>query len=224
MDGLDFGVMVRGGPVMWVLLVLSVGGLVIFCERVLFLHRGQIRAADFLVGIKNSLAKRRLLEAITVCEETPGPVATVVKAALVNHDAGPERLRFAVQEAALVEIPALERRISALAAVARVAPLLGLLGTVLGLMRTFLAFNAGGQYATAGALSGGMWEALLTTAGGLAIAVPAHLGYHFLSSRVRALVHDMEWVANEIMRYVLHDLPKVAAANNDRETEAETVR
>lgn len=224
MDGLDLSVLLRGGPVMWVLLALSVGGLVIFFERVLFLHRSQIRASDFLVGVKNSLSKRRLLEAITVCEETPGPVAAVVKAALVNHDAGPERLRFAVQEAALVEIPVLERRIGALAAVARVAPLLGLLGTVLGLMRTFMAFNAGGHYATASVLSGGVWEALLTTAGGLAIAVPAHLAYHFLSSRVRALVHDMEWVANEIMRYVLHDLPKIAAGADETEPESEAAR
>ena len=111
-----------------------------------------------------------------------------------------------MQEAALIELPILERRLGALAAIAQVAPLLGLLGTVLGMMRAFYAFNQGGNYATPAALSGGMWEALIASAFGLAVAVPAHLAFHFLRGRVRALVHDMEWTGNEIIRFVQHDL------------------
>lgn len=215
MNAIDLGILARGGPVMWLLLGLSVVGLVLFVERTLFLHRGQIRSTAFLDGIKNILAKRRLMEAITVCEETPGPVAAMVKAALLHHDAGEQKLRLAVQEAALTELPILERRVASLSAVAQAAPLLGLLGTVLGMMATFQAFSAGGNYATPGALAEGMWQSLLTTAGGLAIAVPAHLGYHFLTGRVRALVRDMEWVANEIMRYLLTEMPKVDEEGGD---------
>lgn len=186
---------------MWVLLAIGVVGLVIFIERTLYLHRGQIRSTAFLNGIKNILAKRRLVEALTVCEETPGPVAAVVKAALLHADDDADRMRFHVQEAAVIELPALERRLGALAAIAQVAPMVGLLGTVLGMATTFLAFEK--DYATASVLAKGLWQALLSTAGSLMLAIPAHLGYHFLTGRVRAIVRDVEWAGNEIMKYLL---------------------
>jgi len=206
MSGFDLSLFSRGGPMMWVLVVLALIGLVLFIERTLFLHRGQIPSSKaFLSGIKNALAKRRLVEALTLCEEAPGPVAAVVKAALLQADAPAEEMRFHVQEAAVIELPALERRLGAIAAIAQVAPLVGLLGTVLGMVTTFRAFEQGGNYAMAGALSAGMWQALLSAAGGLMIAVPAHLAYHFLSGRVRAILRDVEWAANEIMKYLLTD-------------------
>jgi len=198
-------VFAKGGPVIWLLLLLGVLAVIIFVERALFLHRGQIRSTEFLNGIKNLLQKGRLMEALTVCEETPGPVAKVVKAGLRHAADDEQAMRYAVQEAALVEIPVLERRISALAAIAQIAPLFGLLGTLLGMIRTFWQFNQGGNYATPEWLAGGMWEALLTAAAGLAVAIPAHVGRHFLTGRVRALVQDMEWVASELMRFLLRD-------------------
>ena len=188
---------------MWVLLVLGGFALLLGIERTLYLHRGQIKAKAFIDGIKNILAKRRLVEALTVCEETPGPVAAVVKAALLHADDSAESMRFHVQEAAVIELPALERRLGSIAAIAQVAPLVGLLGTVLGMVTTFLAFEQGGNYATAGALSAGMWQALLATAGSLMLAIPAHLAHHFLSGRVRAVVRDVEWSGNEIMKFLL---------------------
>jgi biopolymer transport protein ExbB len=203
MTDFDFSLLGEGGPMMIVVLLMAVVALVLFLERVLYLHRSQIRSTAFINGIKNILAKRRLVEALTVCEETPGPVAAVVKAALLNANAEETRMRFAVQEAALVEIPALERRIGALAAIAQVAPLVGLLGTLLGMILTFHAFMQGGEYATAHALSTGLWQALLATAGSLIVAIPAYLGSHFLGGRVRALVRDVEWAGNEIMQYLL---------------------
>ena len=188
---------------MWVLLVLAVLGVMLVIERTLFLHRGQIRAKAFVDGIKNILAKRRLVEALTVCEETPGPVAAVVKAALLHADEPADVMRFHVQESAVVELPALERRLGSIAAVAQVAPLVGLLGTVIGMITTFIAFERGGNYALPSALAAGMWQALLATAGSLMLAVPMHLAYHFLSGRVRSIVRDIEWSGNEIMRYLL---------------------
>lgn len=200
MSLLDFSLFARGGPMMWVLLALGLLGLVLFIERTLYLHRGQIRSTAFIGGIKNILAKRRLVEALTVCEETPGPVAAVVKAALLHADDDAETMRFHVQEAAVVELPALERRLGSLAAIAQVAPLVGLLGTVLGMAGTFLAFEK--DYMAASALSHGMWQALLSTAGSLMLAIPAHLAHHFLTGRVRAIVRDVEWAGNEIMKYL----------------------
>lgn len=203
MTGFDLTLFSRGGPVMWVLAALALLGLTLFVERVLFLHRGQIRAKAFLDGIRNALAKRRLVEALTLCEEAPGPVAAVVKAALLHADASEDKMRFYVQEAAVVELPALERRLGAIAAIAQVAPLIGLLGTILGMVTTFRAFEQGGNFAMAGALSAGLWQALLATAGSLMLAIPAHLAHHFLSGRVRAIVRDVEWAGNEIMKYLL---------------------
>jgi biopolymer transport protein ExbB len=203
MAAIEFSSLTAGGPMVWVLLAIGVIGITLTVERALYLHRGQIRARDFMSGIKNILAKRRLVEALTVCEETPGPVAAITKAALLHADDEAEALRFQVQEAALVELPALERRLGFLAAIAQVAPLVGLLGTGLGMITTFIAFQS--DYTKATVLADGMWQALVSTAGGLAIAIPAHLAYHFLSGRVRAIVGDMEWAGNEIMRYLLTD-------------------
>lgn len=190
---------------MWILLLMAAVATVLVVERTLFLHRGQIRSKEFVDGIKNILAKRRIVEALTVCEETPGPVAAVVKAALMHTTDDEIRMRFAVQEAAVVELPALERRLGAIAAIAQVAPLVGLLGTLLGMITTFHAFMQGGHYATAQALSAGMWQALLATAGSLVITIPAHLSYHFLQGRVRSIVREIEWAGNETMRYLLVD-------------------
>lgn len=202
MTAFSYSVFAQGGPVMWLLVLLGLAAAIVFTERALFLHRGQIRSTEFLNGIKNLWQKDRLMEALTLCEETPGPVAKLVKAGLRHAGADEQALRFAVQEAALAELPVLERRISALAAIAQVAPLFGLLGTLLGMIKTFWLFNQGGNYATPTVLAGGMWEALLTAAAGLLVAIPAHLGRHFLAARVRALVQDMEWAGNELMRFL----------------------
>jgi biopolymer transport protein ExbB len=220
MKGLSYDLFAQGGPMMWVLLAMSLAGTLIFIERLLYLHRGQIRSTAFVSGIKNILAKRRLMEALTVCEETPGPVAAVVKSALLQADRNEQEMRLAVQEAALIEIPVLERRLGSIAAITQVAPLVGLLGTILGMITTFHAFVQGGSYASANALAGGMWQALISTAGGLVVAIPGHLAYHFLSGRVRAIVRDVEWSGNEIMRYLLGEY-RVLPPNGNGGTPAE---
>jgi biopolymer transport protein ExbB len=205
MSAFDFSLLTKGGPMMAVILLMALVLLVLVIERVLYLHRRQITSSkDFVDGIKkNTLEKRRIIEAITLCEETPGSVAAVVKAALVHANEDAENLRFAVQEAALVEIPVLERRLGSIAAIAQISPLVGLLGTLIGMVTTFHTFSLGGQYATGNALADGLWQALLATVGSLMVAIPAHLSYHFLSGRVRAVVRDIEWAANEIMQYLL---------------------
>jgi biopolymer transport protein ExbB len=219
MSALNISILSRGGPMMLVLLILGLIAFVFFIERVLYLHRGQIRSAAFINGIKNILAKRRLVEALTLCEETPGPVASVVKAALLHASDDAQTMRFHVQEAALVEIPALERRLGSIAAIAQVTPLVGLLGTVLGMATTYIAFEKGGDYATPHALSVGLWQALICTVGGLILAIPTHLAYHFLSSRVRSLVRDVEWSGNEIMRYLLSEY---VLSNDTKENKAKS--
>ena len=210
-SGWEPSLLEEGGLMMWPLLLVSLFGFVIFMERTLFLHRGQIRTNDFLAGIKNLLRKQRLVEALTVCEETPGPVPGVVKAALLHHNEGEDEMRRAIQAAALVEIPSLERRIGSIAAIARIAPLLGLLGTIIGMIHSFHQLQIAGTYAHFGSLAGGLGEALVTTAVGIAIAIIALISHHFLQGRTRALVHDMEFAGHDILQFLLRDLPKIDA-------------
>ena len=200
MDYLQDNFISQGGPVMYPLLFISLLGFVLFVERSLFLHKGQIGTQDFLSGIKNLVRKKRLVEALTLCEDTPGPMARIMKSALLNYGESRETIRLAIQSAAIVEIPTLERRIGTIAALARVAPLLGFLGTLISAFQAlsfFESFNG-----DSGVLSRLLAEALITSASGLAISVMAMLAYHFLSGRVRALVHDFEWVGHDIHEFL----------------------
>ena len=187
---------------MWPLLLISVLGFVFFVERTLFLHQGQIQVRNFVDGIRNLLRKGRRAEALAVCEETPGPIPNITKAALLQYDQPLDRIRGAIQSAALVEIPILERRIGTIAAIARIAPILGLLGTVLAGYEAFFQFQNEGVYSNPADFAGRIAEALLTTIAGLAIAAMAHLAHHFLHGRLRAVVHDMESVGHDLLQWM----------------------
>ncbi len=216
----DFSLIERGGPLMWPLLILSLIGFVFFIERTLYLHKGQIRTNSFLDGIKNLVRKRRLVEALTVCEETPGPVAKIVKAALLSHDKSEQVMLGAVRDAALVEIPSLERRIGTIAAIAKVSPLVGLLGTIVALLQAFFLMQESGPYADSATFSEQVTNALITSAAGLAISIMAYLAHHFLYGRVRALVHDMEWVGNDLIQFLQRDVPEDEEVEANAETPA----
>ncbi|MCH6258733.1 MotA/TolQ/ExbB proton channel family protein [Puniceicoccaceae bacterium K14] len=189
----------QGGFVMWPLLILSVVALTLFLERVLYLHRNQIRSREFLVGIENSLRKGRLIEALTVCQETPGPASAMVKAGLIAFKKTDGEIRETVREAAVVELGPINRRIGALFAIAQVGPIFGLLGTVVGLIDAFTQYEKAGVYVNAGHLSEGMWQALTTTATGLALGAVCLIAHHFLAGRVRAIIHEMEWLGQELL-------------------------
>jgi len=200
---------------MYPLLFISLLGFVLFIERSLFLHKGQIGTQDFLSGIKNLVRKKRLVEALTLCEDTPGPMARITKSALLNYGKSRETIRSAIQSAAIVEIPTLERRIGTIAALARVAPLLGFLGTLIAALQAlYLLESFNGD---SGVLSRLLAEALITSASGLAISVMAMLAYHFLSGRVRALVHDFEWVGHDIHEFLSTQSDAEESSHEDAE-------
>lgn len=200
MEYLNNTFLLQGGPIMYPLLFVSILGFVMFVERALFLHKGQIGTQDFLSGIKNLVGKKRLVEALTLCEDTPGPMARIVKSALLHYGESREQIRAAIQSAALVEIPVLERRIGSIAAIAKVAPLLGFLGTLISAVQALYALE--GANADSGAFGQFLAEALITSASGLAIGVMAVLAHHFLYGRVRALVHEFEWVGHSINEFL----------------------
>jgi biopolymer transport protein ExbB len=188
----------QGGPMIWVILLASAVGVVVFIERVLHFHRAQINSVEFLNGVRNVLRRENVVEAISICDATPGPVARLVKVAILNRDKGRDGVRESLEEAGLVEVPPLEDKLNLLATIAQIAPLMGLLGTVLGFIQIFAALQTKTTIPTMQDLSGGVWQALICTAAGLAVSIPAYAAYNYLVSRVNAIVLDMEKAATEI--------------------------
>jgi len=192
----------NGGPVMWLILIAAATAAIVFIERALYCHRSQINSAEFLNGVRTVIKRGNVVEAISICDATPGPVARLVKAAILNRELGRERVREAVEEAGLVEVPHLEEKLNLLATIAQIAPLLGLFGTMIGFIDVFGQIEQAGLYAHIELLSHGIWKSLVCAAGGIAVAIPAHAGYNYLISRVNKIVLDMERAAAEIVNIV----------------------
>lgn len=197
----------HGGPVMWLLLAVSAAAVAVFAERALHYHRAQINSTEFLNGVRTVLKRANVVEAISICDATPGPVARLVKAAIVNREQGRERLREVLEEAGLAEVPRLEQRLNLLATVSQLSPLLGLLGTVLGFIKVFMQLQAAGPYAHISQLAEGIWQALLCMGAGLGVAIPSYAGYNYLVSRVNGIVLDMERAATEIVNILTETGP-----------------
>jgi len=189
----------KGGPLMWLIVLCSVVALAVFLERLLYLHRATIAVGDLLRGLSNILRKGDYAEALQECATTPGPVARVAHAVVLRHDAPRSDLKEIAEEAGQLEIPKLERNLPLLATIAYATPLLGLLGTLLGLLDAFQRIASQSGYATAADIADGVYQSLLTSASSLAVAIPAFVAYSYLSSRVNGIIHDIERVAIEIM-------------------------
>ncbi len=190
------------GPVMWLILGGGLIALIVFLERLFHLHRAQIQIDDFINGITTNLKHGNDLEAITICDQTPGPAAQLVRTAIINSREKKEDLLKAVQMAGIQEIPRLERHTNLLITLAQVLPMLGLLGTVIGLLNMLVMMQQGSPIAELSDLTGGLWSALLTTAAGLITGIPAYAGYHFLISRVESIALDMEQATGEIICFL----------------------
>jgi biopolymer transport protein ExbB len=187
----------KGGPLMWLILLCSVTALGVFLERLMSLHRSSINTGDFLRGLANLLRRKLYAEALQECAGSPGPVPRVLHAVILKHGAPRAELREIAQEAGQLEVPRLERNLALLGTVAYATPLIGLLGTVLGLLSAFQQISAHGGYATAAEIAGGVYESLLTSAAALTVAIPAFVAHSYISARVGAVLHDIERAAIE---------------------------
>lgn len=203
---------------MWLLLVCSVVAVAVFLERTIYLHRAAIRVGEMLRGLSNLLATGNIAEALQECSSTPGPAARVMRAVLLKHDLPRSELRDIAQDAGQLEVPRLERNLGVLVTIIYVAPLIGLLGTVVGLVQAFTEVSAQGGYATAAEISAGVYQSLLTTAAGLAVCIPTLLAYQFLSTRVNEIMHDMERAGIEIIMLIT-DLRRGGSAQERRAEE-----
>ena len=192
----------NGGPVIWLLLVCGLFATLVFLERLFNLHRAQIAADDFLKGVYNNLNRDNPVEAAAICEEAPGPVARLALAAVLHHDDTLENIGRAIEDAGLEEIPRMERGLGWLATLARITPLIGLFGTVLGLMDVLLAARRAAPLVQSADLTGGLWNALSATALSLVIAILAYAGYNLLVSRVESILQDMERSASALLNFM----------------------
>ena len=184
---------------MWIILLCSVVALGVFFERLLFFRKSSIRVGELLGGLSLLIRHGRLDEALGESSASLGPVARVLQAGLLHPREERTILQSITRDAALLEIPKLERNLPILSTLAYVTPLVGLLGTILCLLDAFLALSAHGGYATAAELSRGVYQSLLDAAAGLGVAIPALLGHSYLVSRVNDIIHDIERAGIEIV-------------------------
>ena len=193
--------MILGSPMFLVLAILAVVAVVTFFGRFVDLRRAQVDYEDFLKGVVNVLDRGNADEALAICEDTAAPVASVVATAIRHRGESARLLREAVDSQGRAEVGRLDRRLAVLAIIAQTAPLLGLLGTVVGFVRTVMAANAS-ELVSRTTLMGGVMEALVSTAAGLVVAILASVMYGFLRVRLDRIVVDLEAAASQVLGYI----------------------
>lgn len=197
-----FELIQKGGPVMYPIILCSVIAFAIVIERIYYLYKAKVDTKDFINNIDITIKRNRIAEAIKICDKTPGPIGRIIKAGILKHDRTRQEIRESVEDAGHQEVPMLEKHISLLATIGHVSPLLGLLGTVTGMVRAFQIIqekSASFNPVSPGDLAGGIWEALLTTVAGLIVAIPTVVAYNYLVNRVDEFVLDMERSATEVI-------------------------
>jgi biopolymer transport protein ExbB len=183
---------------MWPLLVFAVITLAVIVERAWTLARARTNTRRLVGGIITSLRNDGVTAATQVCERTRGPIAAILHSGLLRADRGPEAVEKAIETAGTIEMSFLERGLSLLAASASIAPLVGFLGVVSGLIHTFDAVAAAGE-PSARVLAAGISEALITGLAGLMIAVPASIAHSLFLSAIDRFIIEMEESAAELV-------------------------
>lgn len=197
-----FELIQKGGAIMYPIILCSIIAFAIILERVNYLSKVKIDAAAFMSNIEGALKHKRIADSVKICEDTKGPIARIVKAGILKYDRPRQEMREAIEDAGHQEVPVLEKHIKILATIAHISPLLGLLGTVTGMIKAFqviqvktIAFNP----VSTGDLAAGIWQALLTTAAGLIVAISSIVAYHYLAVKVQDFVLEMEHSATELI-------------------------
>ena len=198
-------VFAAGGPVMWPILLCSIFALAIILEKIWHLHKAKIDTQEFLENILGKMKHHQVKEALQVCDTTKSPIARILKAGILKYDRTRAQIKEAIEDGALYEIPRLEKNLTALATIAHISPLLGLLGTVTGMVRSFQTIQAKASSfhpVSPGDLAGGIWEALLTTVAGLIVAIPTFVAYNYLVSRINSFILEMEKASTELVNFL----------------------
>jgi len=194
-----------GGPVMWPILIASIFAFAIMLEKFWHLHKIRIDTQDFLAKILEKMKRHEVKEALALCDATQSPIASILKAGILKYDRPKQQIVEAIEDASLYEVPKLEKNLPMLATIGHIAPLLGLLGTVTGMVRCFQSVQAKASTlhpVSPGDLAGGIWEALLTTVAGLVVAIPTYVAYNYLVNRVNHYVLEMEKASTELVNFL----------------------
>lgn len=196
---------IKGGPVMHLILAVSIGALSIALERIYHMRRARTDHRKLLADVKELVGEDLVYKAIARCDSDHGPVAHVLKTVIKNKDRDSDTIRDAVDAAGLEELPRLDRRVAVLATLANVATLLGLLGTIQGMINTFAAIAASETgLVNVQLLADGIWQAMITTAFGLYVAIPTTLVHAFIIGEIRKFTVAMEHTAAELVHFIEH--------------------
>jgi len=189
----------KGGLVMWPILACSIIGLAIAVEKFIVIRKSKINVPAFSIKIRGILKKKDVASAMGYCMEEKSPIANIIRRGLKKIKFGRKRVLEAIEVAGKQEISKLEKGLSTLATVAGAAPMLGFLGTVTGMIAAFMKIQELQGSASPADLASGIWEALLTTAFGLFVGIPALALYNYFVSNINKIVLDMERVATDVL-------------------------
>lgn len=194
----------------WNIILIIIGGcslisFTIFIERLLTLRKSEIDTNRFIITLRDVIKQGNIVEGIRICENTGGTISNIVKAALIKHDRGKEQIESAMEVAGLIEISKLEKNAKILSIIAHIAPLIGLLGTVLGFIQAFSEMRLSGLVDISATRIGEALEyALITTAAGLVVAIPSIVAYNYIVSRVEGFILEIQTTASEIVDLLIN--------------------
>ena len=200
MDNLNvLSILGKGGWLIVPIVLCSLIAIAVIIERFLALHRAKTNTASFMMKLRGALSSGDAEKAIQICHGTKGPIAAVLRAGLERHGKGRDQIREAMENAGNAEVFHLEKYTGILATVAGVAPLIGFLGTVTGMIRAFMEIQALGGNVNADVLAGGIWEAMVTTAAGLTVGIPSLIFYNYFVGRVQRFMFEIETRSGELL-------------------------
>lgn len=191
-----------GGPIMFVLLFLSLIAMTIVIERLMYFRKNRVDEEAVLTRLKGALEAGHHNEALAICDASPTPVTNLLRVGISYRDQPLSVIKEMVMDAAELEIPKMERYLTTLGTISTIAPLLGLLGTVIGIITAFNVMNQFQGIGDPSALAGGIATALITTAGGIIVAVPATIFYNYLTGKVNHNIIRLETRVNELVLYL----------------------
>ncbi len=191
----------KGGPVMYFILLLSIYALSIIIERLYFFYRASFNYRTFIADIKKMIMNKEIEHALMLLRRTPGPLGAIMSQTLNLVSDGTRDLRGRINEIGAYEVQKSEGKLKHLAVIGNITPLLGLLGTVTGMMTAFSTIALKGANNPT-VVAGGISEALITTAYGLIVAIPAVFAYNYLSSRYENIVMETERAASDFVDFI----------------------
>ncbi len=197
----------HGGPIMIPIVLCSILSLTIIIEKFFYFSSLKTDTLKFKQNVFELLKANKITEAINFCDTDSSPVAKILKAGILKFGATRDEIKEAMEDVSLFEIPKLEKRLTALATIAHISPLLGLLGTVTGVCGSFYTIQVKSTSlspVTPGDLAAGIWEALITTVAGLVVAIPTFVVYNYFVHRINTIALEMERTATELVNLLGH--------------------